>query len=126
MPSRRPPHANPASASEFQSTAADPRASGPTCAAHCVYVDGIEGDIARLLIAHPQPGQPDPASSSPAQSDDWREYRLPLHVLPPGLREGDWLNLTLQRVATPTSLMSAAPTLRRELGQDDDGGDFSL
>lgn len=91
-------------------------------ASDCIYVDGIEAGVARLLIVHPST----PAAAAGSMGDDWREYRLPLHVLPAGLREGEWLNVSLQRVPAPAALLGGAPSLREELGKDDDGGDFSL
>ncbi|HNN93799.1 MAG TPA: hypothetical protein PKI03_16065 [Pseudomonadota bacterium] len=85
----------------------------------CIYVDGVEAGIARLLIAHPN-------ANASGLGDDWREYRMPVHVLPQDVREGDWLTLNLKRVPAPSELENKARSLRDELGANDDGGDFSL
>ena len=118
----REPHTGHSSETDHKPVPAPPPEPSAPCASDCIYVDGIEDGVARLLIVHPST----PAGATGSLGDDWREYRLPLHVLPAGLHEGEWLNLNLQRAPAPNALLGGAPSLREELGKDDDGGDFSL
>ncbi len=76
-----------------------------------VYVDGIEGEIARLLIVDAR--------------GEWQPFHLPLRVLPPGLKENTWLVLH-SRSQPPPPWADSVRSLRARLGRDDDGGDFSL
>jgi hypothetical protein len=74
-----------------------------------VFLDRIEDGTAVLVF----------------DDDDARE--LPVHALPAGAREGDWLVLTLTvDPALTRARRDEALALRRRLGQDDDGGDLSL
>ena len=75
------------------------------------YVDAVEGHVARILI---QVGD-----------DDWQPYQLPCAILPPRLREGQWLSIQANPVGAPPGAVSAR-SLRQQLGADDDGGDLSL
>lgn len=124
MPSQPPPTAAAAETAPAERPCgpASPEAQRPGSAKDCIYVDGIEAGLARLLIAQPSAAE---AGPSPL-GDDWREYRLPLHVLPADLREGDWLSISLSRVPAPTAVETESRSLRSTLGASDDGGDFSL
>ncbi len=120
LPPQAPQGSSPPAAGSPPATG--PATPPPLMPGDCIYVDGIESGVARLLIAHP-------SASTAAESrlgDDWREYRLPVHVLPNDLREGEWLTLSLKRVPAPTELESKVRSLRDELRANDDGGDFSL
>jgi hypothetical protein len=96
--------------------AAAPVASSPAPAdltppADRVYVDGIEGELARLLIVDAQ--------------GEWRPYHLPLRVLPSGLKENTWISLHSAPQPEPP-WAERVRGLRARLGRDDDGSDFSL
>jgi len=82
--------------------------SGPPSDRLTAFVDGIEGKVARLLVA----GQVLDVSSA---------------QLPSGCREGDTLEVTLSK---PRRAKKSPASLRRpprpQLTGEDDGGDFSL
>ena len=113
------PHRVPPPAAGCRQPPAPPR-HRPLCRVTASTVDGIESGVARLLIAHPSAS----AAAENGLGDDWREYRMPVHVLPNDLREGEWLTLSLIPRPSPTALESRARSLRDELGANDDGGDF--
>ena len=68
-----------------------------------VFVDGVEDGEARLLLG-----------------DD--AFTVPAALLPDGVGEGTWLNLT----ATVTPPQADPDALRRKLGRDDPGGPIKL
>jgi len=70
-----------------------------------VFVDAIEGEVARLLLGV-------------------EAFEVPVRLLPPGAKEGSWLRLSLELAPPPPP--DSADVLRRRLGQDDDGGDIKL
>lgn len=84
-------------------TAAGPRAG----ATHVVrlFVDQVEGDVARVL------------------ADAEQVLTVPLALLPPGVREGDWVELTVGIIDPPPS---DAAELRQRLAKDDPGGPLKL
>ena len=88
-----------------------PAAKVPASPASHVYVDGIEGDLARLLIVD--------------GAGQWQPFHMPLSVLPPGLQENTWIALHAQPTSPPP-FAAGTPSLRARLGADDDGSDFSL
>jgi hypothetical protein len=69
-----------------------------------LFVDAIEGGIARLL----------------AGTD---AFSVPVRLLPAGTKEGSWLSASFVAVPAPPD---AAAEIRRRLGRDDDGGDIKL
>ena len=121
MPRSRPPSLPPfardaAAATDAGIDAAPPSASSPApaSASHAgdwVYVDGIEDDMARVLIID--------------SAGEWQPFFLPLRVLPAGLKENTWISLHSHRQPSPPWADSVR-ALRERLGRDDDGGDFSL
>ena len=68
-----------------------------------VFVDGVEGDRARLLLG----------------SD---AFTVPVALLPDGAGEGTWLQIT----AAVTTPQADPEALRRKLGRDDPGGPIKL
>ena len=89
----------------------DAAAKIPTSPAAHVYVDSIEGVLARLLIVD--------------GAGEWQPFHMPLSVLPSGLKENSWIALHAQPTSPPPAAADT-PSLRARLGADDDGGDFSL
>jgi hypothetical protein len=69
-----------------------------------VFVDAIEGGIARLLAGT-------------------EAFSVPVRLLPAGTKEGTWLSLSFAAAPPPPD---AAAEIRRRLGRDDDGGDIKL
>jgi hypothetical protein len=69
-----------------------------------LFVDAIEGEIARLLA-------------------ETEAFSVPVRLLPPGTREGTWLSATFVAVPPPPD---DAAEVRRRLGRHDDGGDIKL
>jgi len=78
-----------------------PRASGEP---PLLFVDAIEAGRARLLL-------------------DEDAFTVPACLLPPRVREGDWLRLTLARAPAPPS---DAAEIRRRLARGDRGGPIKL
>ena len=68
------------------------------------FVDGIEDDVARLIIGE-------------------RTFHLPISTLPSGAREGDWVTIA---IATATPPATDTEALRKKLSRDDPGGDIKL
>jgi hypothetical protein len=68
------------------------------------FVDAIDADVARLLAGE-------------------RAFTLPLALLPAGVREGDWVELTIARAPAPPDDTEAR---RARLSRDDPGGDIDL
>jgi hypothetical protein len=69
-----------------------------------LFVDAIEGGIARLL----------------AGTD---AFSVPVRLLPPGTKEGTWLSASFVAVPPPPD---TGGDIRRRLGRNDDGGDIQL
>jgi len=69
-----------------------------------LFVDAIEGGIARLL----------------AGTD---AFSVPVRLLPPGTKEGTWLSASFVAASTPPD---TGAEIRRRLGRNDDGGDIEL
>lgn len=78
------------------------KASSPTTT--LLFVDEIEDDMARLLAGEVA-------------------FSMPRALLPPEVREGDWLTLRLIRTSPPPDDTAAR---RERLGKDDPGGDIKL
>jgi hypothetical protein len=68
------------------------------------FVDAVEAGVARLLVGE-------------------QAFTLPLALLPAGLREGDWVDITLARAPAPPDDTEAR---RARLSKDDPGGDIDL
>lgn len=121
MPRSRPPSlpaaAEPADAAADASLDAMPPSYSPPASASTshagdwVYVDGVEDDLARLLIVD--------------SAGEWQAFHLPLRVLPAGVKENTWISLRSHIQPAPPWADSVR-SLRERLGRDDDGGDFSL
>ncbi|HXJ21320.1 MAG TPA: hypothetical protein VMT03_13905 [Polyangia bacterium] len=69
-----------------------------------LFVDAIEGGIARLLAGT-------------------EAFSVPVRLLPPGTREGTWLSASFVVVPPPPD---RGEQIRRRLGRNDDGGDIKL
>ena len=52
--------------------------------------------------------------------------RLPTALLPPGTREGDYVEVTIELARDGEARKKAVADARRAASRDDDGGDFSL
>ena len=76
----------------------------PPPAAARAFVDAIDEGVARLLIGE-------------------QAFTLPAALLPAGVREGDWVEITVARAPAPPDDTEAR---RRRLGKDDPGGDIEL
>jgi hypothetical protein len=74
-----------------------------------VFVDSIDEGVATLLPAD---------GSLPALT-------MPSSALPPGTREGDWIELSSRAIPPPEGAGDLAAR-RRRLSRDDDGGDLKL
>lgn len=103
--------AAPAGHAPATATATDLAAQVPASPAAQVYVDGIEGDLARLLIVD--------------GAGQWQPFHMPLSVLPAGLKDNTWIALHAQPTSPPP-FAAGTPSLRARLGSTDDGSDFSL
>jgi hypothetical protein len=68
------------------------------------FVDAVEADVARLLVGE-------------------QAFTLPLALLPAGVREGDWVEITIARTQAPPDDTEAR---RARLSRDDPGGDIDL
>jgi hypothetical protein len=68
------------------------------------FVDAIDEGIARLLIGE-------------------QAFTLPAALLPAGVSEGDWVEITVGRAAPPPDDTAAR---RSRLSSDDPGGDIDL
>ena len=74
-----------------------------------LFVDRIEGPVAVLV------------------SSDQQSWDVLIDSLPPGVREGDWLTLTLTRDASKRAAVLQSVTERRaRLLASDDGSDIVL
>jgi hypothetical protein len=71
-----------------------------------LFVDAIEGGTARLLLGV-------------------EAFSVPARLLPAGTTEGSWVRLSFEIAPAPPD-DQAAETLRRKLGDGDDGGDIKL
>jgi hypothetical protein len=69
-----------------------------------LLVDSVEDGHARLVL-------------------DDEAFTIPAHLLPPGAREGDWIELSVGVVPAPTS---NADALRKKLARGDRGGPIKL
>ena len=69
-----------------------------------LFVDAIEGDIARLLL-------------------DDETFEVPARLLPEAAKEGSWLRPSFSIAPAPPD---GGAVIRRRLGRDDDGGDIKL
>lgn len=73
-----------------------------------LFLDRIEGNVAVLVL-------------------DDREIKLPKSLLPAETKEGEYLTLSLVRdLARTKKAQEHIGQKRKELAQDDDGGDISL
>lgn len=73
-----------------------------------LFLDRVEGNVAVLAL-------------------DDREIKLPKSLLPAETKEGEYLTLTLVRdLARTKKAKEDIGQKRKELAQDDDGGDISL
>ena len=79
-------------------------AGSASSAGTTLFVDAIEGGIARLLAGT-------------------EAFSVPVRLLPAGTKEGSWLSASFAAVSAPPD---AAVEIRRRLGRDDDGGDIKL
>lgn len=48
------------------------------------YIDTVEEGVARILLKD--------------SSGEWRGHALPATILPQGVKEGDWLRLTVEKI----------------------------
>jgi hypothetical protein len=69
-----------------------------------LFVDSIEGDVARLLLGD-------------------EAFEIPARLLPEGAKGGSWLRPSFALAPAPPDEGAA---IRRRLGRDDDGGDIKL
>jgi len=83
-----------------------PAAGGRDSRSASLFVDAVEGGVARLL-------------------DDGVTFSLPARLLPPGVGEGDWVDVAIAPVAAPPDAR-AADRLRERLAKDDPDGDITL
>jgi hypothetical protein len=72
-----------------------------------VFVDAIEAGVARLLVGE-------------------QAFTLPAQLLPAGVREGDWVEITIGRVPAPPDAGEDSEAWRRRLSRGDRGGDVKL
>lgn len=79
--------------------------SGVPPASPLVYVDAVEGEIARLVLS------------------GGTAFSVPVRLLPPGAKEGSWLQASFALAPPPPD---HAAEIRARLGRDDDGGDIKL
>jgi len=70
------------------------------------FVDSITDDVATLIFGD-------------------RLARVPRSLLPDGVGEGSWVELTIREIAEPPDV-AAQRRRRKALTTDDDGGDFEL
>jgi hypothetical protein len=68
------------------------------------FVDAVDEGVARLLIGE-------------------QTFTLPAHLLPAGVGEGDWVEISVGRAPAPPDDTEAR---RARLGGDDPGGDVKL
>jgi hypothetical protein len=68
-----------------------------------LFVDAVEAGTARLVLS------------------DGVAFSIPARLLPPGAKEGSWLEFSLALAPAPPD---AAAEIRARLGRDDDGGDI--
>jgi hypothetical protein len=71
-----------------------------------IFVDEIEEGVARVLI-------------------DELALSLPVNLLPPGAREGDWVELAARVIPPPQSTQDTEAR-RKRLAADDPGGPLKL
>ncbi|MSP59691.1 MAG: hypothetical protein EXR72_04995 [Myxococcales bacterium] len=70
------------------------------------FVDQVEAGVATLLI-------------------DGTPAKVPASLLPEGVGEGAWIELSVCAIPTPPEAADSE-ALRRRLSSSDDGGDFKL
>lgn len=68
------------------------------------FVDGLEGSTARIVV-------------------DGHTLAVPRSLLPEGVKEGEWVAITVERIAGPPNDTEGR---RVRLGSDDPGGDIKL
>jgi hypothetical protein len=71
-----------------------------------IFVDGIDGDRARVVLGGDV-------------------FEVPLAMLPPGAREGWWIRIAAERCPPPADAEAADAELRRRAAKDP-GGDIKL
>jgi hypothetical protein len=72
-----------------------------------IFVDEIEDGIARVLI-------------------DELALSLPVNLLPPAAREGDWVELAARVIPAPPQSAQDTEERRKRLAADDPGGTLKL
>lgn len=77
------------------------------------FVDGVAGGVARLVVGG-------------TDGTEAHTIELPASLLPASVREGSFIELRITPLPPEDQQATDSEKLRRQLSQDDDGGDITL